>query len=68
MMCSFIRCFTAHTYKVWPYKDLDLRSLVLLDSCTCIFQEWLKHMMSNILTSVDSDESVQPPFMLRNSK
>ena len=27
-----------------------------------------RHVISNILTSVDSDEPVQPPFKLRNSK
>ena len=31
-------------------------------SCACDFQQ------SGILTSVDSDEPVQPPFRLRNSK
>ena len=33
-----------------------------------MFGEKISRGMSGILTSVDSDELVQPPFKLRNSK
>ena len=46
---------------VWE-RILGMRATAKLSSMTCDFQR------CGILTSVDSDEPVQPPFKLRNSK
>ena len=46
----------------WPYIYLMLHIVYIYWAATWDFQQ------CGILTSVDSDEAVQPPFKLRNSK